>query len=364
MACRSPTAPQHDGATASPSAVTIDHVPASSGAYVGSPSIAVLPDGSYVSSHDLFGPGTANDQTVVFGSADRGAHWATLSQVAGQWWSTLFVHEGRLYLLGTSNRFGHIVIRRSEDGGRTWVGATLTRDAGYHCAPVPVIEQGGKVWRAFERRSSGGPFKAFVISAPADANLLDAASWTFSRSVSGDETWLDGQFENWLEGNVVVAQGGQIVDILRVDSKSDVERVAVVRVTADGGGAQFDPTTDFVGFPGGSKKFTIRFDPRAGVYWSLTNTVPQPHTGGHTDRIRNTLSLVSSPDLTSWTERSVILHHADTRTHAFQYADWLFDGEDLIAVSRTADDDSSGGAHSAHDANYLTFHRIPHFRAP
>ena len=38
------------------------------------------------------------------------------------------------------------------------------------------------------------------------------------------------------------------------------------------------------------------------------------------------------------------------------------DGDDIIAVSRTAYDDGFGGAHRAHDANYMTFHRIRNFR--
>ena len=38
------------------------------------------------------------------------------------------------------------------------------------------------------------------------------------------------------------------------------------------------------------------------------------------------------------------------------------DSDDLVAVSRTAYDDYEGGAHSAHDANFLTFHRIKNFR--
>jgi hypothetical protein len=46
----------------------------------------------------------------------------------------------------------------------------------------------------------------------------------------------------------------------------------------------------------------------------------------------------------------------------FQYADWLFDGDDLIAVVRTAFDDADGGADSFHNANFLTFHRIRNFR--
>ena len=53
----------------------------------------------------------------------------------------------------------------------------------------------------------------------------------------------------------------------------------------------------------------------------------------------------------------------DVAKHGFQYVDWLFDGPDIIAACRTAYDDGQGGAHNAHDANYLTFHRISSFRA-
>ena len=49
--------------------------------------------------------------------------------------------------------------------------------------------------------------------------------------------------------------------------------------------------------------------------------------------------------------------------HGFQYVDWLFDGDDLVVVSRTAFDDAEGGAHNYHDANYLTFHRVKDFRS-
>ena len=74
------------------------------------------------------------------------------------------------------------------------------------------------------------------------------------------------------------------------------------------------------------------------------------------------LALASSPDLKDWTVRSVVLYHPDVAHHAFQYVDWLFEGDDLIVASRTAYDDGLGGAERAHDANFLTFHRIKGFR--
>ncbi len=40
----------------------------------------------------------------------------------------------------------------------------------------------------------------------------------------------------------------------------------------------------------------------------------------------------------------------------------VYDGEDIIAVTRTCFDDGLGGAPNHHDANFMTFHRIIDFR--
>ena len=130
----------------------------------------------------------------------------------------------------------------------------------------------------------------------------------------------------------------------------------MVRVSDDGKSVSFDPQKDFIDFYGGANKFTIRPDPVTRRYWSLVNKQKDP------DAYRNVLTLVSSSDLRNWTVESVILRHPDREKHAFQYVDWLFEGDDIIAVSRTACDDGLGGAHRAHDANYLTFHRMAKFR--
>ena len=73
-------------------------------------------------------------------------------------------------------------------------------------------------------------------------------------------------------------------------------------------------------------------------------------------------ALAASSDLRTWETRATIVSHPSVEKHGFQYADWLFDGNDIIALVRTADDDGEGGAHNYHDANYLTFHRIENFR--
>ena len=101
---------------------------------------------------------------------------------------------------------------------------------------------------------------------------------------------------------------------------------------------------------------------RAKRYWSLASIVPDRYRANNPGSIRNTLALTSSPDLLNWEVRCILLQHPDVAKHGFQYVDWLFDGEDIIAACRTAFDDGQGGAHNAHDANFLTFHRFANFR--
>jgi hypothetical protein len=355
-----------------PPGVVVAHSPASSRQYIGSPGLAVLPSGEYLAAHDWFGPGSTADRTRVFASADRGQTWSPRAEITGQWWSSLFVHRGAVYLLGTSRENGFCVIRRSADGGHTWTeprdaaSGLLWRDGRYHCAPVPVVVHEGRLWRAMEDAMGPGGwgehFHSFMMSVSADADLLNAANWTFSNRILGNPRWLDGQFRGWLEGNAVVTPQGRIVTVLRVDSPLDDERAAIVEISADGRRASFDPATGFISFPGGAKKFSIRADPRGGGYWALTNDVPPARRRGLPSKTRNTLALTHSRDLYDWQVRAVLLEHPDPERHGFQYVDWLYDGDDLIALVRTAFDDGQGGAHNQHDANYLTFHRFAKFR--
>ncbi len=342
--------------------VVIDHSPAKSRRYIGSPSIAILPNGRYVSSHDFFGPATKENRTAVFGSEDAGKTWKKLTEFVGQFWSSLFTHKNALYIIGPDALYGKVVIRRSTDNGQSWStpkdekSGLLIAKGQYHCAPVPVVVHKGRIWRAMEERDPptgwGANFCSFVMSAPVDADLLKAENWTSTNRIRFNQAWPG---RAWLEGNIVVTPEGKLVNILRVQ-RDDEETAAVVHVSDDGKSVSIDPDKDFIHFYGGTNKFTIRFDPVTKLYWSLVSKQKNPTA------YRNNLTLVTSSDLRNWKVASVVLHHPDSKNHAFQYIDWLFDGDDIIAVSRTAYDDGLGGAHRAHDANYMTFHRIRNFR--
>lgn len=372
LACTAASA----GVTNRPPGTVIAYSPASSRIYIGSPGLAVLPNGDYVASHDEFGPASTEHQraiTHVFCSKDRGESWTKIARVDGQFWSTLFVHRGKLYLIGTDKHHGNAIIRRSTDGGVTWTspedGSTglLRADSQFHCAPMPIIEHAGRLWRGFERRDPpvgwGYNYNAGMFSAPVDADLLQATNWTFCKFLPSNTNWLNNSFGAWLEGNAVVTRDGKLLDMLRVDTRGYPERAALVSISTDGRVATFEPTTGFVNFPGGAKKFAVRFDSRTDHYWSLSTIVASQHrTEKKPGGVRNMLALMSSPDLTNWTARCVVLYHPDTAKHGFQYVEWHFEGEDIIAACRTAYDDGAGGARNNHDANYLTFHRLKNFR--
>ena len=352
--------------------VVVNHTPARRQQYNGCPSLAVLPNGDYVASHSLFGPGATNTDSFVYRSGDGGQSWQRIAEVHGQIWSKLFVHRGALYLIGTDHcdRYGgrlngRMVIRRSEDGGATWTTARdagsglLSDEDGYHTAPVALVEHRGRLWKAMEfaPEPDRKTWQALVISASVDADLLDRASWTFSERLS--HRWSQNQ---WIEGNMVVTPDGELCNVLRQDQSrdrfenGDPERAVAVQVSADGTRLAHSRGDGYVSFPGANTKFTINHAPGSGCYLALVN--PQERPADY----RNRLVLSASRDLRRWHIVSELLAHPDPAKHAFQYVDWVIDGDDIIYLSRTAYDDDQGGAHRAHDANYTTFHRIPRFR--
>jgi hypothetical protein len=359
-----------------PPGTVINHMASDGRQYVGSPSLARLPDGALVASHDLFGTATrefACGVTLIFRSEDEGATWQPCARLEPSFWAGLFVHGEALYLLGTTHHHGLVAIRRSLDGGRTWTQpdcpetGLLTASGEFHTAPMPVVAHAGRLWRALEDAGAsphwGERYNPLLMSAPLEADLLRAESWTFTQMARQDRQWLEGQFGGWLEGNFVVLPDGRIGDLLRVDYAPG-GIAALTTLSADGTTLEFFPESGFIRLPGAATKFTVRQDPAGPGYWTLVNAVPPQHAAERPKQtqIRNTLMLFYSRDLRHWEPHQVLLYHPDVHTHGFQYVDWLFHGDDLLAVSRTAWEDDRGSAPNEHDANYLTFHRFPAFR--
>jgi hypothetical protein len=376
--------------------------------FLGSPSVVRLPDGALLVTHDYFGKGCPRNHeneeslTSVYRSEDDGNTWVNITHIMNCYWSTLFLHQGSVYILGTSQQYGSIVIRRSDDGGFTWThpaepshgflfkGNPFWEPPSYHCAPVPVLKHNGRIYKAFEDCDPtiwGIGFRACVISAPEDADLLDAASWTMSNKIQFDPKWTPAEWgpvtiPGWREGNVVADPDDQLWDILTFEAAPmPEEKSPRIRILDEGSRIEFDPDTGFFDFPGSKAKFTIRRDPVSGTYLSIVNNLEQvellremanasagPSTRLHMKhpyRQRNFATLVASDDLWNWRKVKTLLQdetglspHDSIRLTGFQYTDWQFDGDDLIYVVRTA----YRGAQNFHDSNQVLYCVEKNFR--
>lgn len=352
----------------------IAQVPELRGWTISNVSLVILPDGRYLASCTGVAEGAS-----LFVSEDRGATWRMLVEnvtaqngIANYY--NLFLFGGKLHMMGCGRGGADLMIARSEDGGLTWTEPTVILQGGFHSAVVPVAVHDGRIWRACETRGSDTSIKRpFVVSAPADADLLDAASWTKSDNLITDaEITVDGKtVTELIEGNVVAAPDGKLYNILRASSKATSQLAARVLVENERT-LRFTPSNDMITLPGGGKKFTIRYDDRSKRYWALTNPASsnmkgQKHNGIYAngitcDLVRNRLVLCYSTDLSTWVQYKEIAYDPDPFFHGFQYVDWVFDGDDIVAVCRMACPESRGLPVRQHDANLMSFFRIGNFR--
>lgn len=340
--------------------------------YITDPAVVVLPEGDYLAACKSRFDGK-NSVVRILKSKDKGLTWSYLTELPSVGFFNFFVLKDAIYIMGTKGGFNQVVILRSDDGGLTWTVPTDTRNGlltearSYHSASTATVFHNGRVWRAMEDNIPLGKryFRVLMMSAPLESDLLDAANWTLSEALPYDKSWLGDSvaFNGWYEGNAVVSPTGEIVNMLRVETFKYNEHSAIIHYSNDGMKASFDPKTDIVPFPGGEKKFTIYFDSISHKYWTLSNMIfKEDHGKEHAGLLRNRLVLSCSEDLYHWEVCDTLISHPDPHFHAYQYVDWRIDGDDIIAVSRTASATSRGLSTRQHDANYFTFHRFEDFR--
>lgn len=340
--------------------------------------ITRLPDGSLLAACTGIGTEAGKKGPSMYISRDKGISWSPhgkydhrVNGVSN--YHNLFVHEGKLYFMGVGiDRVG-LRICRSDDGGLTWTEARdshsgIILEGLYHTAPVPMIVSGGRIWRACETYPDKMPF---VLSAPAGCDLLEASNWTRTNCVGKGSKNIEGykMSGSLIEGNMVEAPDGEVINLIRTNS-SKTSRFATMLHVKGIDSLYFEPSRDWVEMPGGGKKFTVRYDPQSRLYWALTNPDSQQtfyhrgiYAGGMSASLeRNRLVLICSSDLINWIEVKTVLYDPDPFFHGFQYADWVFDGDDIAAVVRVGAPEERGLPVRQHDSNMMCFVRIEHFR--
>lgn len=343
-----------------------DDAYAFSGHYLCSPGIVALPDGRLMASMDVFGRKTAQNLTLLFESLDGGNSWRYVTELYPCFWGKLFVHAGRLYMLGMACEYGDLLLGYSEDGGHTWskpvrlFNGSNAQEIGPHKAPMPLVRAHGRLYTAIDYGAwkYGGHDNA-LLSIGLQEDLMDSVQWRLSRPLAFQSEWQglpQGKLSGCLEGNAVTGPDGRVYNMLRLQQHQAVPPVGkAVLLEADAD----DPDAplrfaEVVDFPlGASSKFVVL--QAQGGYVAVGNEAYDSAR----PQARNVLSVAVSPDLRRWQimERVVDARDQDSGHVAFQYPDMAVQGEDLVILSRTA----WNGAQSYHDNNFITCHRVARY---
>lgn len=340
-----------------------------SGRYLCSPSIVKLPNGALLASMDVYASKAPQNLSMIFRSDDGGATWQYSTELFPCFWGKLFVHKGELYMLAMSTEYGDIFIGKSTDGGKTFClpevlfrGSCSFAEKGLHKAPMPVTAHAGRLWTAIDYGAwSMGGHSSCLLSVDENSDLMKAENWTLTKPLAYSPRWagaVEGPSRGLLEGSAVVSPDGEIINFLGYRTGECVpDRDRAVMLKGDIRNPEkklaFYKVVDFYG---NRAKFSVLYDQVSGLYYSIVNRIKGENTRG----MRNIASLSVSPDLVRWRVVRDLLDYSaeDPAKVAFQYIDFLFDGDDLLFLSRTAFNNAAG----FHDSNYITFHRVTNFR--
>jgi hypothetical protein len=356
-------------------------------------------------------------QGHIMTSDDGGKTWAPRAQFAGMH-ARPFVAGSSVYVIGHTT---DLFVLRSDDQGQTWSEPVfLTSGQKWHQSAANVHYARDCVYLVMERRVSDnirgwyvGELAPVLMRGRAGADLTQRANWTFASELPFGEAapHVDGKPPldyfgvpffpaplpagstpapkrhcaplGWLEANVVEfvdpdhlwhdpdgrtfhlwmrahTGGTGYAAIAKVTESADGQMTTSLQTVPSGRKALFVPC------PGGQMRFHVLYDEPTRLYWLLssqaTDSMTRPDRLG-ADRFnlpnneRHRLQLHFSRNMIDWCFAGLVAT-GKTPRQARHYASMAIDGDDLVIVSRSGDQ----RAHSAHDGNLISLHRVRRFR--
>ncbi|ESX84753.1 sialidase family protein [Mesorhizobium sp. LNJC405B00] len=368
---------------------------------------------------DLLGPkgsragGTRFGMGKVYVSGDGGRSW-TERCTFPFWHARPFIAGGRLYILGHA---GDLMIIASDDEGETWSApVALTSNMKWHGSSCNVHYADRYVYLALDERRdhaiegwNTAGLAPRVLRARIDHNLLDPKSWTISESLAFNEIVSSSDFDffgvpfystpvrapaelasgrlcapmGWLEPNIVrfhdpahlwhdfagrtlhlflrTNTGGTGYAALVKVIEQDDGRLTTALETMPSGKRAF-----FIPFPGGHLKFFMLYDDKTQLYWLLSSQATDSMVRlTHMSQVRynlpnnerHRLQLHFSRNCIDWCFAGLVAA-GQTERHARNYASMAVDGDDLLVLCRSGDDEGRDPQYS----NLITFHHVKDFR--
>ncbi|WP_395749141.1 sialidase family protein [Prosthecobacter sp.] len=387
------------------------------------PGICRLPSGRLVVTHEVSSAGKAVTpekkafhESRILTSDDGGRTWTHRANFELSF-GRPFVAGKSLYILGRSKQVG---IVRSDDEGMTWSERRSLNDEGnWHQSACNVLFAKGNVYLVMEKHAPKRGIQGWQVAdlapvlmrARADADLTERKSWAFASELVFEdvpETQLPNAFGlpfypvdrkkmtylvppkgrgiaplGWLETNVVQftdpdhvwcdPEGKTFHLWMRAHTgMTNYAAIAQVKENDDGSMTTSVVKTPagtpmlYVPCPGGQMRFHVEWDAKTKLYWLLssqaTDSMTRPdrlakERWGLPDNERQRLVLHFSKNMIDWCFAGLVCK-GETPKESRHYASMCIDGEDLCIVSRSGDEK----AHSAHNGNLITFHRVTGFR--
>ena len=317
---------------------------------------------------DVFNHKDSQNLTLIFRSDDEGETWHYVSELMPSFWGKMFIHKGELYMLSCSTEYGDLLIGKSTDGGKSFCAPVcLLRGSngknghdGVHKNPQNIMRHNGRIYETLEWGSWDNKefcHAAMVMSCNENDDLLDPENWSFTEPKKFDpkdapELAELPEHTTTIEGTLVISPEGKLLNIMRFgrDGYAICYEVNLLDPEAQLRYAGCMP------FQAHLSKFMIKYDAVSERYYTIGDYIHD----NTCKRARNLLCLMVSDDLKTWTVAAELVDRRgeDWWYTGVQYADFEFEGEDILYLCRTA----LNGPHNYHDANYSTFHRIKNFR--
>lgn len=382
------------------------------------PSIVRLDSGRLVACYThSFRPKEERDKTytVFLTSDDGGKTWNERLRTSGNEWR-LFLAGGKLHAMRK------LRIMSSDDAGVTWSEpCPPLRPGSWFQTAANYWRAKGNIYIVMETRLEKkikgwppGECALILMRAKEDADLTDPNQWTFAselpfydalegykqnntktdffgvpffpQSYPGQTelgAWLKMDPMGWGESSVVqimdpdhywhdpqentfhifsrIHTGGTgFATLCKVVENPDGTMTTMLETVPSGKKMLFVP------FPGGQMRFHIIYDEKTKLYWMVGSQATDsmtfegrlhPERYGLPNNERHRMVLHFSKNMIDWSFAGVVAIGPSPK-HARHYASMDIDGDDLLILSRSADEQ----AKSAHDGNLITFHRVRNFR--
>ncbi len=359
------------------------------------------------------------DLSRVYTSDDGGVSWDYRDKfpLGGM---RLFKGGTDIFVIGHVGRRGDLGIAKSSDDGVTWSEFNkITQGEHWHVSSTNFIDEDRYVYTAIERNDVSkikgwdvSEFTPVLLRGDKTVGLLKPEAWTYASEFPFCEVVEDHDIgflgipfypayypntasvqrksrtfgfspAGWLESNIV-----QITDpehywydptgkTFHIFSRANTGRTnlaTVVKAVEQSDGSiktmfETAPSGEklvYTPFPGGQMKFFVLYDDVSELYWLVSTQSVDSMTRaeclsgerfGCSDNERRRLQLSFSRNMIDWCFAGIVAM-GPSEKQSRHYASMAIRGDDLLILSRSGNKD----AHSAHDGNMITFHKVEDFR--